>query len=45
VPLEHSKKLLELVPQARLVVIDHAGHLPHLERKELFNPLLLELLR
>lgn len=45
VPLGHSKKLLELVPQARLTIIDRAGHLPHLERAEVFNPRLLELLR
>lgn len=45
VPLAHSEKLLELVPQARLTVIDRAGHLPHLERAEMFNPKLLDLLR
>jgi pimeloyl-ACP methyl ester carboxylesterase len=45
VPLEHSKKLLELVPQAGLTVIERAGHLPHLERAEVFNPELLGLLR
>jgi pimeloyl-ACP methyl ester carboxylesterase len=44
-PLEHSQKLLERVPQAGLAVIDRAGHLPHLERPEVFNPLLLDLLR
>lgn len=45
VPLEHSEKLLELLPRARLTVIEQAGHLPHLERAEVFNPQLLELLR
>jgi pimeloyl-ACP methyl ester carboxylesterase len=45
VPLEFSNKLLELMPQARLTVIDLAGHLPHYERPEVFNPLLLEYLR
>jgi len=45
VPLEFSNKLLELVPQARLMVIDHAGHLPHFELPDVFNPLLLEYLR
>ena len=45
VPLEFSNKLLELVPQARLTVIDEAGHLPHYERPEDFNPLLLDYLQ
>jgi pimeloyl-ACP methyl ester carboxylesterase len=45
VPLEYSKKLQELVPQAELTVIDEAGHLPHLERPEALNPVLLEQLR
>jgi pimeloyl-ACP methyl ester carboxylesterase len=45
VPLEHSEKLLDLVPQATLTVIEQAGHLPHMERAEVFNPQLLELLR
>jgi pimeloyl-ACP methyl ester carboxylesterase len=45
VPLEFSNKLLELVPQARLTVIDNAGHIPHFELPDIFNPLLLEYLR
>ena len=45
VPLEFSNKLLELIPQAQLTVIDDAGHLPHYEQSEVFNPLLLEYLR
>jgi len=45
VPLAHSKKLLELVPQASLKVIDNAGHIPQFELPEIFNPLLLEYLQ
>jgi pimeloyl-ACP methyl ester carboxylesterase len=45
VPLKFSNKLLELVPQAKLTVIDHAGHIPHYELPEIFNPLLLEYLQ
>ena len=45
VPLEYSEKLIELLPQAQLIVIDQAGHLPHLERADVFNPRLLDLLR
>ena len=40
-----SNKLLEIVPQARLTVIDNAGHIPHFELPDIFNPLLLEYLR
>jgi pimeloyl-ACP methyl ester carboxylesterase len=42
IPLEHSEKLLELMPQANLSIIEDAGHLPHFERPEIFNPLLIE---
>ena len=45
VPLKFSNKLLELVPQARLTVIDNAGHIPHFELPDVFNPLLLEYLQ
>ena len=45
VPLKFSNKLLELVPQARLTVIDNAGHIPHFELPAIFNPLLLEYLQ
>jgi pimeloyl-ACP methyl ester carboxylesterase len=42
VPFEFSEKLLELLPQARLDVIENAGHIPHFELPEIFNPLLLD---
>jgi len=42
VPLGLSEKVLDVVPQARLTVIDNAGHLPHYELPDEFNPLLLE---
>ena len=45
VPLKFSNKLLELVPQARLTVIDNAGHIPHFELPAIFNPLLLKYLQ
>ena len=44
IPLAHAKPLLQLLPGARLSVIDDAGHIPHLERPEKFNPLLLQFL-
>jgi pimeloyl-ACP methyl ester carboxylesterase len=42
VPLELSEKVLQRVPQADLTILDDAGHLPHLEQADLFNPLLLK---
>jgi pimeloyl-ACP methyl ester carboxylesterase len=45
IPLEHSEKLLELVPQARLNIIENAGHLPHFEQADTVNPLLIEFFR
>lgn len=45
IPLEHSEKLLELVPRARLSIIEDAGHIAHFERPEVFNPLLIDFLR
>jgi pimeloyl-ACP methyl ester carboxylesterase len=44
IPLEHSQKLLELVPQTQLHIIEDAGHIPHFERPEAVNPLLIEFL-
>jgi len=45
IPLQQSKKLMELVPQARLQIIENAGHLPHFEQYEVVNPLLIDFLR
>jgi pimeloyl-ACP methyl ester carboxylesterase len=42
VPLQLSEKVLARVPQAQLNVIDDAGHLPHYELPEVFNPQLLD---
>lgn len=45
VPLEYSEKILELVPRAKLSIIENAGHIPHFERPEAFNPLLINFLQ
>ena len=45
IPLEHSEKILELVPGAGLSIIEDAGHIAHFERPEVFNPLLIDFLR
>jgi pimeloyl-ACP methyl ester carboxylesterase len=36
VPLEHGRRWEELLPDARLEVVDEAGHLPHVEQPERF---------
>jgi pimeloyl-ACP methyl ester carboxylesterase len=44
-PLEHSEKILKLVPRAKLSIIENAGHIPHFERPGVFNPLLIGFLQ
>ncbi len=36
VPLEHAARWIDLLPNARLELIDDAGHLPHVEQPERF---------
>jgi len=45
IPLEHSEKLLELIPQAQRIIIEDAGHLPQLEQPGVVNKLLIEYLQ
>jgi len=39
------KEFLDLLPQSRFHAIEQAGHIPHFERPEIVNPLLLKFLR
>ncbi|HXF85127.1 MAG TPA: alpha/beta hydrolase [Anaerolineales bacterium] len=45
VPLEHSRDLQAAMPQAKLRIIENCGHIPHYERPEAVNPILLEFLK
>ncbi len=45
VPFELSAALLQAMPRARLVPVEDAGHLPHLERPDVVNPALVAFLR
>ncbi|MDP8223170.1 MAG: alpha/beta hydrolase [Candidatus Lernaella stagnicola] len=45
VPLEFGRRLNAALPNSHLEIIDKSGHLPHQERPELVNPLLLDFLR
>jgi pimeloyl-ACP methyl ester carboxylesterase len=44
VPFELSEQLRELIPHVEFHAIDEAGHVPHYERPELVNPLLITFL-
>ncbi len=44
VPFHHHQTFQQLVPQTEFHAIPGAGHLPHFERPELVNPLLVEFL-
>ena len=45
VPFEHSRDLRTAMPNAELHVIENCGHIPHYEKPDEFNPILLEFLR
>nr|BAM62578.1 alpha/beta hydrolase [uncultured microorganism] len=44
VPFELSKRVMELIPNIEFHAIDEAAHIPHFERPEVVNPLLLDFL-
>jgi pimeloyl-ACP methyl ester carboxylesterase len=45
VPVEVSSEILKAIPQAKLHVINEAGHLPHYERPKTVNQILIEFLK
>lgn len=45
VKIEHAASVQRAIPQARFYPIDNAGHLPHMERTDVVNPLLIDFLR
>jgi pimeloyl-ACP methyl ester carboxylesterase len=44
-PLEQSDQLLKLLSNAEFHVIDNSGHIPHYERPEIVNPILINFLK
>ena len=44
VPFEHSALVTDFIPHAEFHAIDGAGHIPHYEKPDVVNPLLLEFL-
>ncbi|MGB7873132.1 MAG: alpha/beta fold hydrolase, partial [Anaerolineales bacterium] len=45
VPFTHSEHILAAIPGAEFHAFDNCGHLPHYEKPEEVNPLLLEFLK
>ena len=45
VPFEHSVVLCSALPNVQFHAIEHCGHIPHYEKPEEVNPILLEFLR
>jgi pimeloyl-ACP methyl ester carboxylesterase len=45
VPFEYSEDLRAAIPNAEFHVIEGAGHIPHYEKPDEFNPILLKFLR
>lgn len=45
VPIEHSDDLRAAMPDAEFHVIEDCGHIPHYEKPDEFNPILLKFLR
>jgi pimeloyl-ACP methyl ester carboxylesterase len=44
VPFEYSKAILKAMPHAEFHAIENCGHIPHYEKPEIVNPILLEFL-
>ena len=45
VSIVHSKSVREAIPRIQFHPIERAGHLPHMERTDVVNPILLEFLQ
>lgn len=45
VPFDHSRQILEAIPRAELHVVENCGHIPHYERPDLVNSILIEFLK
>jgi pimeloyl-ACP methyl ester carboxylesterase len=45
VPFEHSKDILAALPHTEFHALENCGHIPHFEKPQVVNPILLEFLR
>jgi pimeloyl-ACP methyl ester carboxylesterase len=44
VPFKHSKAILAAIPHAEFHALENCGHIPHYEKPQIVNPILLEFL-
>jgi len=44
VPFDHSEAIRQAIPHAEFHAVENCGHIPHYEKPEIVNPLLLEFL-
>jgi len=44
VPFEHSKDILAAIPHAEFRIVENCGHIPHYEKPQIVNPILLKFL-
>ena len=44
VPFENSRIIMKAFPHAEFHAIENCGHIPHYEKPEIVNPILLEFL-
>jgi pimeloyl-ACP methyl ester carboxylesterase len=44
VPFDHSESVRQALPHVEFHVIEDCGHIPHYEKPEIVNPILLEFL-
>ena len=42
IPFEYSRELMQLIPDITLHAIDNAGHIPHYEKPEIINAILID---
>jgi pimeloyl-ACP methyl ester carboxylesterase len=45
IPPEEAQAMNELIPEAKLEIISHAGHLPCMEQPELYNRILVDFIQ
>jgi len=45
VPFEHSRVLCAAIPKVEFHIIENCGHIPHYEKPDIVNPILLEFLK
>jgi pimeloyl-ACP methyl ester carboxylesterase len=42
IPIETSRQIIEAIPRIRFIPVENCGHIPHYERPEVINPILVQ---